>query len=79
MKNDIIRLIAEEANIATCHIQLDTRLEEDLGLDSLDLLSLQLEIENYLEILVQDEPWSRCVTVRDVIELATKLSTQQTA
>lgn len=70
MKNQILHLIALEANISSYDLVLDNTLEDDLLIDSLGLMSLQLAIEDELDITIDDEKWLRCRTVQDVITLA---------
>jgi acyl carrier protein len=69
MKQEVIRLIAREANRGQNDFDDNASLEDDLGLEDLDLLSLQLAIEDELEVTLDDKPWSRCKTVQDVIDL----------
>ena len=70
MKTEILQLIAAEANISSADIVLDNTLEDDLMLDSLSMLSLQMGIEDKLDIKLKDDEWLRCRTVQDVITLA---------
>lgn len=76
MRNQILHLIALEANISSSNIVLDNTLEEDLGLDSLNMVGLQLAIEDELDIFLDDTDWQRVRTVQDVITFAaSKLAT----
>lgn len=42
---------------------------ESLGLDSLDVAEFHMELEEEFEILVEDEAWQQCKTVKDIAEL----------
>ncbi len=69
MKNQIIQLIAQEANRSATDFTSENTLTDDLMLGELELLSLQLAIEDDLDITLNDDAWSRCKTVQDVIDL----------
>ena len=50
-------------------LTLDARLVEDLGLDSIALLSLVVEVENRFEICLDPEEEGQIVTVGDMVDL----------
>jgi acyl carrier protein len=56
-----------------CGVQVevssDTRLAEDLGLDSVGLLALALELENHYQLQLGEDPASPPRTVGDVVAL----------
>lgn len=72
MKNKIIKVIAEAANVAASCITPQDRLEEDLGLDSISLVELQMQVEDAIDDQIEDEVWLACRTVQDVIDLASQ-------
>jgi len=54
----------------------DTDLTKDLGLDSLDMVEVYMNIENEFNIKVSDEEISKCGTrIKDVKELVQKYVT----
>jgi acyl carrier protein len=46
-------------------VNLDSRLEKDLGVDSLELLELVMAVENYYDIDFDDDELEEVVTVND--------------
>jgi acyl carrier protein len=50
-------------------VSQSTRLVEDLGLDSLDLVELVMEVESQHKVEISDEEVSRLVTVYDLERL----------
>ena len=48
-------------------LEADTRLGEDLGADSLDLLDLRFQIEHDLRIQIPDARATRLETIGDVV------------
>jgi acyl carrier protein len=57
----------------TCGVQVevssDTRLAEDLGLDSMNLLALALELENHYQLQLGEDPADPPRTVGQVVAL----------
>ena len=50
-------------------IELDSRLQEDLGLDSMGLLTLALETENHFELCLDEPPDQPPQSVREIVDL----------
>jgi acyl carrier protein len=53
----------------TVPIQPESRLAEDLGLDSVGLLTMAVEVENYFQTALGEEPEHPPRTVADVVAL----------
>ena len=54
-------------------VSLESELAYDLGLDSLDMVKITMELEERLDISLEDEEIANVKTVSDLIELiATK-------
>lgn len=68
-QHDIIEMIGEQANAAACCLDPTNTLDDDLGMDPLDLQGLQLNLEDQIDAPIDDEAWQRCVTVADVINI----------
>lgn len=62
---DFKSLMQSEFSIPEPKITMDTLLVEDLGLDSLDLLSASLAIEDRWDIRIPDEELPNLKTVGD--------------
>jgi acyl carrier protein len=68
-----IKLVAATHLDAVSGVDPDARLIEDLALDSLQLLTLSFEIENYFEIILEPEDQVAIVTVRDLADTIARL------
>ena len=56
-------------NNATITFELNSRLREDLFLDSLDLTEIALMIEEDLKIILPDKALPSCETIADLCDL----------
>jgi acyl carrier protein len=63
-------IIAEKVNsrISAQQIQWDTRLRDDLGIDSLAVAELMYEIEDTFGTALEDTEPATLVTVRDAVD-----------
>ena len=63
-------IIAEKVNsrISVQQIQWDTRLRDDLGIDSLAVAELMYEIEDAFGATLEDTDPGTLVTVRDAVD-----------
>lgn len=61
--------IAEVMDIDPSTIDEDTRMEEDLEADSLDLVELAMALEEHIESELPDEDLGTIVTVGDAVDL----------
>jgi len=50
-------------------VALESRLQEDLGLDSMGLLTLALEVENHFDLCLDEPPDQPPTTVAELIDL----------
>ena len=70
-RNDIAEGVRD---VAAAHLTLegeltpDSRLVEDVGLDSLALLTLAFEVENHFDIILEPEDELNIRTVDDLID-----------
>lgn len=49
-------------------IYLDTRLKEDLGLDSFDAVELVIQFENTFKIKISDEAMQQFKNIRNIVD-----------
>ena len=68
MKKHIHRKIAEQAVVDVDYIKQTQRLDEDLGLDSLDIIEISIAVENEIDAKVTEDEYSNWVTVEDVVD-----------
>ena len=64
----IAQILAEQLDADLESITPETRIAEDLGADSLDVVELLMSIEDELEVEVPDEEIENVKTVGDVVE-----------
>ena len=69
-------MIAEKFGIVEAQITADTRINEDLGADSLDLVDMLTIIEDDFNIVIPDEAAMNMRTVGDVVNFMQKASEQ---
>lgn len=71
MKNKItqriIKILSDNTDLSEVDILLDSKLES-LGLDSLENISLRMDIEREFEITISDEQWEDVLRVEDIVE-----------
>lgn len=63
----VITAIKEVLKDETPNIEIkrESRLSDDVGLDSLDRIEVQINIERFYNIRLDDEVWERAETVGD--------------
>ena len=61
------QMIVDELNVPEEKINLEARLAEDLGADSIDAVELIMNIEDEFEIQVSDEEAQNIKTVGDLV------------
>ena len=67
MKEKIVNLIAEKLGKKPSDLKMTSRLIEDLGADSLDVVELIMTFEDEFGIALPDEDVSKMKTVGDII------------
>ena len=72
MKEKIVNLIAEKLGKKPSDIKMTSRLIEDLGADSLDVVELIMTFEDEFGIALPDEDVSKMKTVSDIISYIKK-------
>ncbi len=66
---DAVRIILAEHCGITDPVTESSRLQEDLGLDSMGLLTLALETENHFELCLEEPPDQPPKTVGELVGL----------
>jgi acyl carrier protein len=69
MPDQVTRMLADALHIDVSLIQPDTRLREDLGIDSLTLLELVMKTENVFGITIEDAELVSIHRVSDVVAI----------
>jgi acyl carrier protein len=62
------KLLAEQLNVKEENIKLETKIAEDLGADSLDMVETLMAVEDEFGISIPDEKASEMKTVKDLVD-----------
>lgn len=73
MEQKIIELIADKLNKKIDQITSSSRLVEDLGADSLDVVELIMAFEDEFGVSLPDEEIAKMKTVGDIVTFITSL------
>ena len=68
MFEELKEMIALHLNVEAADIQESTRVIEDLGADSLDIVEFLMEIEDRYEVVIPDEDVLKLKTVGDLAD-----------
>ena len=69
MTDKIKKMVAEQLGININKIEDDSRLIEDLGADSLDMVEMLLKLEEEMGVSVSDEDSMKIKTIKDIANL----------
>lgn len=67
--NKIKSLLSSQLGIKEERIQLKSRILEDLGADSLDLVELLMTLEDEFHVSISDEEAIKLKTVEDIVKV----------
>lgn len=67
MFEDVCKILSKQLNVAPADITLASKIKDDLGADSLDILQLLMTIEDEKGITIPDEELAAFTTVGDVV------------
>jgi len=68
----IKQILADQFGIKADSITASSRLTEDLGADSLDMVEIVMEVEHQFNIEIDDDEYLHCTTVDLIAELVNK-------
>ncbi|MBN1891415.1 MAG: acyl carrier protein [Clostridiales bacterium] len=69
-------MVIELNEISPTDIKPETEIVHDLGLDSLQVYELVIDLENAFDIRISDDELERVNTVQDVVDLIYGLTSQ---
>ena len=73
MFDKIAEMLAEQLGIPQSKITLESRIVDDLGADSLDVVELLMQLEDATGKTVPDEVVTKIKTVGELVEVIEKL------
>ena len=68
----VIEIVADKNDMKVENVLPESRLREDLGVDSLDQVEMVMEIEDAFSVKFEDAEMEKIVTVQDAVELVEK-------
>ena len=68
VRHQVERMLRKKRHIPTLTLTPRTRLQEDIGLDSIDLVELVINIEHRFHIEIPDPELENLRTVQDVLD-----------
>lgn len=60
-------ILCAQFDVEEDSVEVDTRLEDDLGADSLDVVDLLMSLEDEFDVEIQDEDIEKIRTVGDIV------------
>lgn len=63
------KILEEHCDLKEVELKPEQRLQEDLGLDSMGLLSLSVEIENFYQLYLNEDVSNPPRTIGEVVKL----------
>lgn len=73
MLNKVMEILAEKLDKDAAEILATSKIKEDLGADSLDMVEIIMDIEEAFDIQVDDGDAATIVTVQDVVDYIKKV------
>ena len=74
--DDLVKMLTDLLEISPTYIRPDTRIFDDLDLDSLQLYELVVDLEEVYSIRMPDEDLDNVSSIEDVVDLVFRLSSQ---
>ncbi|MGD9567627.1 MAG: acyl carrier protein [Sedimentibacter sp.] len=65
-------ILVEELDVEEEKITLESKIKDDLGADSLDLFELISKIEDELNVTIEEDDYSKLVTVGNIVDYITE-------
>jgi acyl carrier protein len=63
----IKKIVADKLEVKEADIQLNSKLVDDLGADSLDVIELVMQLEDEFGITISDDDAEKIATVQDIV------------
>ena len=64
----VVEIVSENLGVSKEQVKRETKFQEDLGADSLDIVELVMELEEEFEITIPDEQAEKIKTVGEAID-----------
>lgn len=64
---DVRDVVVEQLSVAPDAVKLESKIIEDLGADSLDVVELVMALEEKFEVEIPDSDAEKLITINDVV------------
>ena len=71
---DVRDVVVEQLSVAPEAVKLESKIIEDLGADSLDVVELVMALEEKFEVEIPDSDAEKLITINDVVSYIEKLN-----
>jgi acyl carrier protein len=68
----VIEIVCENLGVSKDQVKRETKFQEDIGADSLDIVELVMELEEEFEITIPDDQAEKIKTVGEAIDYIEK-------
>ena len=72
--DDVRDVVVEQLSVAPEAVKLDSKIIEDLGADSLDVVELVMALEEKFEVEIPDSEAEKLISISDVVSYIEKLN-----
>nr|WP_314887540.1 acyl carrier protein [uncultured Campylobacter sp.] len=72
--DDVRDVVVEQLSVAPEAVKLESKIIEDLGADSLDVVELVMALEEKFEVEIPDGDAEKLITINDVVSYIEKLN-----
>lgn len=68
LEQQVLRIVAEAKNLDPATVKPESRMKDELGIDSLDGMSIIFDLENAFGIEIPEDAAQRAETVADLVD-----------
>jgi acyl carrier protein len=72
IESQLKEIVSKQFGVVPDSINLSTRLVDDFGADSLDIIEMSMTIEKHFQISIEDSDLDHAVTIQSLIDLVHK-------
>lgn len=65
---DVRDVVVEQLNVSADAVKLESKIIEDLGADSLDVVELIMALEEKFEVEIPDSDAEKLISIQDVVD-----------
>lgn len=70
---DVRDVVVEQLSVDADAVKLDSKIVEDLGADSLDVVELIMALEDKFDVEIPDSDAEKLLSIKDVVDYIEKL------